>query len=170
MLHAPTFNPKSTLGQLLLIILGIGAIYAPVPGALQLGRVLIEVARRGTEHLINRDNRLARSLPVVRLVALCVSSPLTQILAGPRNPYLGHHPLDRLGEDSRTCGGLPRHPLRHVPPAPDFRRLGAAQAAQLVPPGPVVGVHRERGEEANGDGVFPCVNARPRPHTCGAIR
>jgi hypothetical protein len=34
----------------------------------------------------------------------------------------------------------------------------------------VVGVHRERGEEANGDGVLPCVNARPRPHTCGAIR
>ncbi|BGO99563.1 hypothetical protein NBRC10513v2_004644 [Rhodotorula toruloides] len=66
MLHAPTFNPKSTLGQLLLIILGIGAVYAPVPGALQLGRVLIEVARRGTEHLINRDNRLARSLPVAQ--------------------------------------------------------------------------------------------------------
>ncbi|BGP71258.1 hypothetical protein NBRC10513v2_004626 [Rhodotorula toruloides] len=58
MLHAPTCNPKSTLGQLLLISLGIGTVYAPVTGALQLGRVLIEVARRGMEHLINRDNSI----------------------------------------------------------------------------------------------------------------
>lgn len=65
-LHLPSFNPKKTLGQLLLILLGIGAIYAPIAGALQLGRVLVEVARRGIERLINRDNRLARSLPIVR--------------------------------------------------------------------------------------------------------
>lgn len=68
MFHVPSFSPKKTLGQLLLIILGVGAIYAPVPGAFQLGRVMIEVARRGVEHLINRDNRLARSLPVVSLL------------------------------------------------------------------------------------------------------
>ncbi|GAA5875173.1 hypothetical protein JCM8547_005542 [Rhodosporidiobolus lusitaniae] len=64
--HLPSFNPKKTLSQLLLILLGIGAVYTPVAGALQLGRVLIEVARRGIEHLINRDNRLARSLPVAQ--------------------------------------------------------------------------------------------------------
>ncbi|PRQ76607.1 hypothetical protein AAT19DRAFT_12025 [Rhodotorula toruloides] len=75
MLHAPTCNPKSTLGQLLLISLGIGTVYAPVTGALQLGRVLIEVARRGMEHLINRDNRLARSLPVVRPQSVGGGSP-----------------------------------------------------------------------------------------------
>ncbi|ORY86671.1 fungal-specific transcription factor domain-domain-containing protein [Leucosporidium creatinivorum] len=69
LLHVPSFNPKKTLGQLLLIILGIGAVYAPIPGALQLGRVLVEVARRGIEHLINRDNRLARSLPIVRFLS-----------------------------------------------------------------------------------------------------
>ncbi len=34
---------------------------------LQLGRVLMEVARRGLEHQITRDNRFARSLPVVSL-------------------------------------------------------------------------------------------------------
>ncbi|GAA5865131.1 hypothetical protein JCM3774_002142 [Rhodotorula dairenensis] len=66
MFHVPTFSPKKTLGQLLMIILGVGAIYAPVPGAFQLGRVMIEVSRRGVEHLINRDNRLARSLPVAQ--------------------------------------------------------------------------------------------------------
>ncbi|GAA5970381.1 hypothetical protein JCM8115_004540 [Rhodotorula mucilaginosa] len=66
MFHVPSFSPKKTLGQLLMIILGIGAIYAPVPGAFQLGRVMIEVSRRGVEHLINRDNRLARSLPVAQ--------------------------------------------------------------------------------------------------------
>ena len=66
LLHVPSFNPKKTLGQLLLILLGIGAVYAPISGALQLGRALVEVARRGIEHLINRDNRLARSLPVER--------------------------------------------------------------------------------------------------------
>ncbi|BGP57100.1 hypothetical protein JCM8202_000542 [Rhodotorula sphaerocarpa] len=66
MFHVPSFSPKKTLGQLLLTILGIGAIYAPVPGAYQLGRVMVEVARRGIEHLINRDNRLARSLPVAQ--------------------------------------------------------------------------------------------------------
>ncbi|GJN88270.1 hypothetical protein Rhopal_001235-T1 [Rhodotorula paludigena] len=65
-LHVPTFNPKKTLGQLLLILLGIGAVYAPISGALQLGRVLVEVARRGVERLINRDNRLARSLPIAQ--------------------------------------------------------------------------------------------------------
>ncbi|GAA6018967.1 hypothetical protein JCM10207_009216 [Rhodosporidiobolus poonsookiae] len=65
-LHVPSFHPKKTLGQLLMIILGIGAVYAPISGALQLGRVLVEVARRGLEHLINRDNRLARSLPVAQ--------------------------------------------------------------------------------------------------------
>lgn len=66
MFHVPSFSPKKTLGQLLMIILGVGAIYAPVPGAFQLGRVMIEVSRRGVEHLINRDNRLARSLPVAQ--------------------------------------------------------------------------------------------------------
>ncbi|GAA5931728.1 hypothetical protein JCM3775_000025 [Rhodotorula graminis] len=66
LLHVPSFNPKKTLGQLLLILLGIGAVYAPISGALQLGRALVEVARRGIEHLINRDNRLARSLPVAQ--------------------------------------------------------------------------------------------------------
>lgn len=66
MFHVPSFSPKKTLGQLLMIILGVGAIYAPVPGAFQLGRVTIEVSRRGVEHLINRDNRLARSLPVAQ--------------------------------------------------------------------------------------------------------
>ncbi|GAA5984609.1 hypothetical protein JCM10908_003422 [Rhodotorula pacifica] len=66
MFHVASFSPKKTLGQLLMIILGVGSIYAPVPGAFQLGRVLIEVARRGVEHLINRDNRLARSLPIAQ--------------------------------------------------------------------------------------------------------
>ncbi|GAA6037980.1 hypothetical protein JCM8097_009522 [Rhodosporidiobolus ruineniae] len=65
-LHLPTFNPKKTLGQLLLVVLGVGAVFAPVSAARQFGRVLIEVARRGLEHLINRDNRLARSLPVAQ--------------------------------------------------------------------------------------------------------
>ncbi|GAA5854267.1 hypothetical protein JCM9279_005103 [Rhodotorula babjevae] len=66
LLHVPSFNPKKTLGQLLLILLGIGAVYAPISGALQLGRALVEVARRAMEHLINRDNRLARSLPIAQ--------------------------------------------------------------------------------------------------------
>ena len=65
-LHQPTFSPKNTLAQQLLLILGIGALYAPLPGILQLGRILIEVARRGVEHLITRDNRLARSIPVAQ--------------------------------------------------------------------------------------------------------
>jgi hypothetical protein len=66
-LHQPTFSPHKTLAQQLLLILGIGALYAPLPGILQFGRVLVEVARRGLEHQISRDNRLARSLPVVSL-------------------------------------------------------------------------------------------------------
>ncbi|GAA6051877.1 hypothetical protein NBRC10513_002542 [Rhodotorula toruloides] len=95
MLHAPTCNPKSTLGQLLLISLGIGTVYAPVTGALQLGRVLIEVARRGMEHLINRDNRLARSLPVaqgtliwgiVRWIGLAQTVELAKVFAASTSP------------------------------------------------------------------------------------
>ncbi|EGU12007.1 hypothetical protein RTG_01889 [Rhodotorula toruloides ATCC 204091] len=85
MLHAPTCNPKSTLGQLLLISLGIGTVYAPVTGALQLGRVLIEVARRGMEHLINRDNSplQARQVPYTTLYNTMHLHCVPTILASP---------------------------------------------------------------------------------------
>ncbi|ORY90096.1 fungal-specific transcription factor domain-domain-containing protein [Leucosporidium creatinivorum] len=69
-LHIPSFNPRSTVGFLLLVILAIGAVHAPLAGALQLGRVLLEVSRRGIEHLTNRDNRLARSLPMSQALLL----------------------------------------------------------------------------------------------------
>ena len=52
------------------MLLGIGAVHAPLPGALQLGLVLLEVGRRGVEHLTNKDNRLARSLPMTQALTL----------------------------------------------------------------------------------------------------
>lgn len=69
-LHLPTFNPRATPAPQLLAIVALGALHCPLPGSLQLGRVLIEVARRVMEELINKDNRLARSLPIVSYAIL----------------------------------------------------------------------------------------------------
>ena len=62
--------PNRTLGFLLLVIVGIGAIYAPVKNAARLGQTLLEVARRGIQHTTDKDNRLARSLPMVQTMVI----------------------------------------------------------------------------------------------------
>ncbi|KAM0753457.1 hypothetical protein T439DRAFT_155611 [Meredithblackwellia eburnea MCA 4105] len=69
-IHVPSFNPKSTSGFLLLAIIAIGALHSHLEGSLQLARTLLEVSRRGTEHLVNRDNRIARTLPMIQTMVL----------------------------------------------------------------------------------------------------
>lgn len=64
--HVPTFTPRVTPAPLCLAFLALGAIHCPLPGSLQLGRVLLEVARRIIESLLTKDNRLARSLPIMQ--------------------------------------------------------------------------------------------------------
>ena len=64
-MHLPTFNPRAMPAPQILALIALGALHCPLPGSLQLGRVLLEVARRVVELLINKDNRLARSLPIV---------------------------------------------------------------------------------------------------------
>ncbi|KAK4046393.1 hypothetical protein OIV83_006116 [Microbotryomycetes sp. JL201] len=70
MLHVPTFNPRTTPGYLLLEIIGVGALHAPFPGSLQLGRVLLELGRRVIEELTTKDNRHARMLPMAQTMLI----------------------------------------------------------------------------------------------------
>jgi hypothetical protein len=69
-LHLPSFQPNRTLGFLLLTVIGIGAIHSPIPGAHHTGQVLLEVARRGIQHLTDKDNRVARTLPAIQALVL----------------------------------------------------------------------------------------------------
>lgn len=64
-MHLPTFNARAVPAPQLLAMVALGALHCPLPGSLQLGRVLLEVSRRVVENLVNKDNRLARSLPIV---------------------------------------------------------------------------------------------------------
>ncbi|KAM0793665.1 hypothetical protein ACM66B_001096 [Microbotryomycetes sp. NB124-2] len=70
MLHVPTFNPRTTPGYLLLELIGVGALHAPFPGSLQLGRVLLELGRRVIEELTTKDNRHARMLPMAQTMLI----------------------------------------------------------------------------------------------------
>lgn len=42
----------------------------PIPGAHHAGQVLLEVARRGIQHLTDKDNREARTLPAIQALVL----------------------------------------------------------------------------------------------------
>ncbi|SGY47432.1 BQ5605_C001g00531 [Microbotryum silenes-dioicae] len=71
MLHLPSFNPRKTFGLLLLSMTAIGALYAQMPRAHALGRILISVAKLAIGELTVDDNRHARSLPTLQANLLC---------------------------------------------------------------------------------------------------
>ncbi|KAK4057738.1 hypothetical protein OIO90_001386 [Microbotryomycetes sp. JL221] len=81
-LHMPTFNPRTTPAYLLLELIGVGALHAPFPGSLQLGRVLLDLGRRVIEELTTKDNRHARVLPMTQTMLIW---GMTRYIGSPRS-------------------------------------------------------------------------------------